>query len=53
MDWPGTGSVIVSPLMKAPGAYKVRFLLVFEDDGVRQYVIGPETVVQLPPAAGE
>jgi RNA polymerase sigma factor (sigma-70 family) len=53
MDWPGTGSVIVNPLMKAPGAYKVRFLLVFEDEGVRQYVIGPETIVQLPPAAGE
>jgi RNA polymerase sigma factor (sigma-70 family) len=50
MDWPGTGSVMAIPLMKASeqGKYKVRLLLVFEADGKQQYVVGAETVVELP-----
>jgi hypothetical protein len=41
LDWPGTGSVhdcnIVYP--DHPGVYTVMFLLVFQTDGVRQYVV--------------
>jgi uncharacterized protein (TIGR03067 family) len=48
MDWPGTGSVIVEPLMKAPGSYRVQLLLVFEAAGARQYVASREATVTLP-----
>jgi uncharacterized protein (TIGR03067 family) len=55
MDWPGTGSVMAIPLMKASeqGKYKVRLLLVFEADRKQQFVVGAETVVELPPPAKE
>ena len=61
LDWPGTGSVhggeIVYP--DRPGVYTVMFLLVFQTDGVRQYVVSepiafqyqkPDKDVQLKPA---
>lgn len=61
LDWPGTGSVeggeIVYP--DRPGVYTVMFLLVFQTNGVRQYVVSepiafqyqkPDKDVQLKPA---
>src|SRR5262245_29949431 len=47
MDWPGTGSVIADPLIKAPGRYAVRFILVFEASGKQQYVVSAPRVVEL------
>jgi hypothetical protein len=49
MDWPGTGSVPATPLMTTAGTYKVRMLMVIDVNGSRQYVVGPETTVTLPP----
>jgi RNA polymerase sigma factor (sigma-70 family) len=53
LDWPGTGSVPTTPLMEpaAQGVYEVRLLLVFEANGMAQYVAGPARQVELPPAA--
>jgi hypothetical protein len=49
MDWPGTGSCPTSPLMvpAKSNEYKVKFLILFEAQGLRQYVISPETTVKL------
>ena len=46
MDWPGTGSVIGVPFIQKPGKYVVRFALVFEAAGGRQYVVTPAKVVE-------
>jgi hypothetical protein len=37
VDWPGTGSVKGDPFIQKPGKYTVRFALVFETGGKRQY----------------
>jgi hypothetical protein len=47
MDWPGTGSKRAVPLIKAPGKYAVRFLLVIEASGKQQYVVTTPKVVEL------
>jgi hypothetical protein len=47
MDWPGTGCVIAVPLIKTPGKYVVRLVLVFEAAGKQQYVASPPKVVEL------
>jgi hypothetical protein len=49
MDWPGTGSVKTSPLVREPGEYSVRFALVFEAGGKKQYVITEPRVVSFAP----
>jgi hypothetical protein len=46
MDWPGTGSVPATPLIGKPGKYTVRYALVFEVDGKRQYVLSAPVVVE-------
>lgn len=46
MDWPGTGSVIAVPLITEPGEHVVRFVLVFEAAGKRQYVATAPQVIQ-------
>jgi hypothetical protein len=38
MDWPGTGSVIATPLIQRPGKYKIWFAAVFEVNGKREHV---------------
>ena len=49
MDWPGTGSVKTSPLVREPGEHSVRFALVFEVGGKKQYVIAEPRVVSFAP----
>ena len=49
MDWPGTGSVKGDPLITTPGKYVVRFALVFEADGKRQYALSVPTVIEYKP----
>lgn len=41
LDWPGTGSVMGGEIVypNRPGVYVVMFMLVFQTDGVRQYVV--------------
>jgi hypothetical protein len=58
MDFPGTGSVQLNPLLEAakPGVFRVQLLMVFEADGVRQYVLSPTRNVTVPrnlPKRGE
>jgi RNA polymerase sigma factor (sigma-70 family) len=50
LDWPGTGSLIAVPLVEnsAHGRFRVRLLLAFEANGVRQFVVGAEKVVEVP-----
>lgn len=48
MDWPGTGSVRGRPLIQEAGEYAVRFALVFEIAGKKQYVVTPTQIVVLP-----
>jgi hypothetical protein len=45
-DWPGTGSVIGVPLVQKPGKYVVRFALVFEAGGRRQYAVSAPAEVE-------
>jgi hypothetical protein len=47
MDWPGTGSVIAVPLIKEPGKYVIRFVLVFEVSGKQRYIATAPKVVEL------
>lgn len=45
VNWRGTGSVRALPLIKEPGKYTARFVLVFEASGQTQYVqTTPQTV---------
>jgi RNA polymerase sigma factor (sigma-70 family) len=55
MDWPGTGSVLATPLIDpaASGRYNLRLALAFEAGGTPQYVVGPVKVVELPPPPPE
>lgn len=46
MDWPGTGSVKGNPLIGAPGKYVVRFALVIEAGGKKQYVTSGPSVIE-------
>jgi hypothetical protein len=47
MDWPGTGSQIAVPLIKAPGRYVIRFVLVFEVSGRQEFLASAPNVVEL------
>jgi RNA polymerase sigma factor (sigma-70 family) len=53
VDWPGTGSVPARPLIGKPGSYTVRFALVFEADGKRQYACTPPVTVEYQPGSVE
>src|SRR5262245_40689161 len=49
LDWPGTGSVKIVPLIQKPGDYSVRFALVFTVGGKEQYVVSEPRPVTLAP----
>ena len=49
MDWPGTGSVRGRLLVVRPGVYKIRFVLVFEAEGKKQFVESDPVVFDYQP----